>query len=51
MQAAAVCEDTWDSVASERGGLIAVSRFRHCGAEKKKARPKSIGPMMGESIS
>lgn len=42
-------EDTWDSVESEGTGLINVSCFRHCSAEKR-ARPKSIGPMMGKYI-
>lgn len=38
---------TWDSVESEGTGLRAVSCFRLCGADKR-ARPKSIGPMMGK---
>lgn len=40
-------EDTWDSVESEGTGLTVVSCFRHCGAEKR-ARPRSVGPMMGK---
>lgn len=40
-------EDIWDSAESEGTGLMAVFCFRHCGAEKR-ARPKSIGPMMGK---
>lgn len=38
--------NTHGTVESEGNGLMDVSCFRHCGAEKR-ARPKSIGPMMG----
>ena len=43
------CVDTWGRVQSEGMWLIAVSVFRHCGADKR-ARPKSVGPMMGKCL-